>query len=64
MVLDNLVSGHRRIVEEVLLILPGGRLGGSQALLNQLLSEEHPAMERTPVQRCCILPTMSMEIRP
>jgi len=44
-VLDNLVYGHRRIVEEVLRVpLVEGQLG-DRALIDQLLSGEHPACD-------------------
>ena len=49
-VLDNLVYGHRRIVEEVLAVpLVVGQVG-DRALLDQLLSGEHPATDGAPVQ--------------
>ena len=49
-VLDNLVYGHRRIVEEVLRVpLVVGQLG-DRTLLDQLLRGEHPAMGGTPGQ--------------
>ena len=44
-VLDNLVYGHRHIVEEVLKVpLVVGQVG-DRSLLEQLLSGEHPATE-------------------
>lgn len=49
-VLDNLVYGHRRIVEEVLGVpLVVGQVG-DRALLDQVLSGEHPACAGEPVQ--------------
>lgn len=49
-VLDNLVYGHRRIVEEVLGVpLVVGQVG-DRALLDQVLSGEHPACGGEPVQ--------------
>ncbi|MCP9931002.1 UDP-glucose 4-epimerase GalE [Cyanobium sp. AMD-g] len=49
-VLDNLVYGHRRIVEEVLDVpLVVGQLG-ERDLLNQVLRGEHPACGGEPVQ--------------
>ena len=49
-VLDNLVYGHRRIVEEVLEVpLVVGQVG-DRALLDQLLSGQHPATDGAPVQ--------------
>ncbi|MCP9819892.1 UDP-glucose 4-epimerase GalE [Synechococcus sp. Cruz-9H2] len=49
-VLDNLVYGHRRIVEEVLGVpLVVGQVG-DQSLLDQVLSGEHPACDGEPVQ--------------
>lgn len=49
-VLDNLVYGHRRIVEEVLAVpLVVGQVG-DRALLDQLLSGSHPACKGEPVQ--------------
>ena len=49
-VLDNLVYGHRRIVEEVLKVpLVVGQVG-DRALLDQLLSGQHPATNGAPIQ--------------
>ena len=49
-VLDNLVYGHRRIVEEVLKVpLVVGQVG-DRALLDQLLSGQHPATHGAPIQ--------------
>ena len=49
-VLDNLVYGHRRIVEEVLEApLVVGQVG-DRVLLDQLLSGQHPATDGAPVQ--------------
>lgn len=49
-VLDNLVYGHRQIVEQVLQVpLVVGQLG-DRALLDQLLSGEHPATGGAPGQ--------------
>ena len=49
-VLDNLIYGHRRIVEEVLKVpLVVGQVG-DQALLDQLLSGQHPATDGAPIQ--------------
>lgn len=49
-VLDNLEYGHRRIVEEVLGVpLVVGQVG-DRALLDQVLSGEHPACAGEPVQ--------------
>ncbi len=49
-VLDNLVYGHRRIVEEVLDVpLVVGQVG-ERALLDQVLRGEHPACGGEPVQ--------------
>lgn len=49
LVLDNLVYGHRRIVEEVLQVpLVVGQLG-DRALLDQLLSGHHPVCAGEPV---------------
>ena len=48
-VLDNLVYGHRRIVEEVLEVpLVVGQVG-DRVLLDQLLSGQHPATDGGPV---------------
>ena len=48
-VLDNLVYGHRRIVEEVLQVpLVEGQLGNRQ-LLDQLIQGEHPATAGAPL---------------
>ena len=50
LVLDNLVYGHRRIVEEVLQVpLVVGQVG-DRALLDQLLCGEHPATGGAPIQ--------------
>jgi len=49
-VLDNLVYGHRRIAEEVLRVpLVVGQVG-DRALLDQLLSGQHPATNGAPIQ--------------
>ena len=49
-VLDNLVYGHRRIVEEVLEVpLVVGQVGNRE-LLDQLLSGQHPSTYGSPVQ--------------
>lgn len=49
-VLDNLIYGHRRIVEEVLKVpLVVGQVG-DRALLDQLLSGQHPATDGSPIQ--------------
>lgn len=49
-VLDNLVYGHRRIVEEVLQVpLVVGQVG-DRALLDQLLSGQHLATNGEPIQ--------------
>jgi UDP-glucose 4-epimerase len=49
-VLDNLVYGHRRIVEEVLKVpLVVGQVG-DRALLDQILSGQHPATHGAPIQ--------------
>jgi UDP-glucose 4-epimerase len=49
-VLDNLVYGHRRIVEDALKVpLVVGQLG-DRALFDQLLSGKHPAVHGNPVQ--------------
>ncbi len=49
-VLDNLVYGHRRIVEQVLQVpLVVGQLG-DRALLDQLFSGEHPLTASAPIQ--------------
>ena len=49
-VLDNLVYGHRRIVEEVLEVpLVVGQVGNRE-LLDQLLSGQHPSTHGSPVQ--------------
>jgi UDP-glucose 4-epimerase len=48
-VLDNLVYGHRQIVEQVLQVpLVVGQLG-DRALLDQLLSGEHPSTAAEPI---------------
>ena len=50
LVLDNLVYGHRRIVEEVLQVpLVVGQVG-DRVLLDQLLRGEHPATGGAPIQ--------------
>ncbi|MDC3009348.1 UDP-glucose 4-epimerase GalE [Synechococcus sp. AH-736-G20] len=49
-VLDNLVYGHRRIVDDVLRVpLVVGQVG-DRALLDQLLSGQHPATDGLPIQ--------------
>jgi len=49
-VLDNLVCGQRRVVEDVLKVpLVVGQLG-DRVLLDRLLSGEHPAVSVRPVQ--------------
>ena len=49
-VLDNLVYGHRRIVEEVLEVPLVVAQVGDRDLLGKLLSGNHPATEGAPVQ--------------
>lgn len=49
-VLDNLVYGHRRIVDEVLKVpLVVGQVG-DRALLDQILSGQHPVTNGAPIQ--------------
>ena len=49
-VLDNLVYGHRRILDDVLRVpLVVGQVG-DRALLDQLLSGQHPATDGLPIQ--------------
>ena len=49
-VLDNLAYGHRRIVDDVLSVpLVVGQVG-DRALLDQLLSGQHPATDGLPIQ--------------
>ena len=49
-VLDNLVYGHRRIVEDILRVpLVVGQVG-DRPLLDQLLRGEHPSTDGQPVQ--------------
>ena len=49
-VLDNLVYGHRRIVDDVLRVpLVVGQVG-DRALLDQLLSGQHLATDGLPIQ--------------
>ena len=50
LVLDNLVYGHRRIVEEVLQVpLVVGQVG-DRMLLDPLLCGEHPSTDGVPIQ--------------